>query len=66
MGPANEVLIPNVVATIMLSTVRQVDTKLDTKTKDFAKRFSQFVILAKTELQREYTHPEFTTPKDPL
>jgi hypothetical protein len=35
MGPANEVLTLSEVATIMLSTVRNVETKLDTKMKDF-------------------------------
>jgi hypothetical protein len=35
MGPANEVLTLREVAVIMLSTVRNVETKLDTKMKDF-------------------------------
>ena len=35
MGPANEVLTLREVATIMLSTVRNVETKLDTNMKDF-------------------------------
>ena len=35
MGPANEASTLREVATIMLSTVRNVETKLDTNMKDF-------------------------------
>jgi hypothetical protein len=35
MGPANEVLTLREVAAIILSSARNVETKLDTKIKDF-------------------------------
>jgi len=35
MGPENEVLTLSEVAMTILNTVRQVETKLDTTTKDF-------------------------------
>lgn len=59
MGPENEVLTPNEVAIIMLSTVRLVDTKPDTKTNDCI-IFGQSLSLS---LERAGHTPNFRLPK---